>query len=122
MTLRLLIAEDEDMIRNGIEKYIRLHTDRFAQIYTAQNGQEALDIIFQSRPDIMLLDVQMPLKDGIEVMKEAKGGGYSAGDDYTQRIRGIPVCAAGAELRRKKLYAEAQPFLGYPRADPEDCR
>ncbi len=73
MTLRLLIAEDEDMIRNGIEKYIRLHTDRFAQIYTAQNGQEALDIIFQSRPDIMLLDVQMPLKDGIEVMKEAKG-------------------------------------------------
>lgn len=35
MTLRLLIAEDEDMIRNGIEKYIRLHTDRFAQIYTA---------------------------------------------------------------------------------------
>lgn len=73
MTLRLLIAEDEDMIRNGIEKYIRLHTDRFAQIYTAQNGQEALDIIFQSRPDIMLLDVQMPLKDGSEVMKEAKG-------------------------------------------------
>ena len=73
MTLRLLIAEDADMIRNGIEKYIRLHTDRFAQIYTAQNGQEALDIIFQSRPDIMLLDVQMPLKDGIEVMKEAKG-------------------------------------------------
>ena len=72
MALKLLIAEDEDMIRNGMEKYIRLHSDRFARIYTAKNGQEALDIIFRSRPDIMLLDVQMPLKDGIEVMKEAK--------------------------------------------------
>lgn len=73
MALKLLIAEDEDMIRNGMEKYIRLHTDRFSQIYLAKNGQEALDIIFQNRPDIMLLDVQMPIKDGIEVMKEAKG-------------------------------------------------
>lgn len=73
MALKLLIAEDEDMIRNGMEKYIRLHTDRFTKIYLAKNGQEALDFIFQNHPDIMLLDVQMPVKDGIEVMKEAKG-------------------------------------------------
>lgn len=75
MALKLLIAEDEDMIRKGMEKYIRLHTDRFSQIYMAKNGQEALDIIFHSRPEIMLLDVQMPVRDGIEVMKEAKGAG-----------------------------------------------
>lgn len=73
MALKLLIAEDEDMIRSGMEKYIRLHTDRFTKIYLAKNGQEALDFIFQNHPDIMLLDVQMPVKDGIEVMKEAKG-------------------------------------------------
>lgn len=75
MALKLLIAEDEDMIRKGMEKYIRLHTDRFSHIYTAKNGQEAVDIIFRSRPEIMLLDVQMPVKNGIEVMKEAKGAG-----------------------------------------------
>lgn len=75
MALKLLIAEDEDMIRNGMAKYIRLHTDRFAKIYLAKNGQEALDVIFQNQPDIMLLDVQMPVKDGIEVMKVAKGAG-----------------------------------------------
>lgn len=71
MGIKLLIAEDENMIRNGMEKYIRLHTDRFARIYLAKNGQEALDIIFQHRPELMLLDVQMPIKSGIEVMKEA---------------------------------------------------
>lgn len=70
--MKLLIAEDEDMIRNGMEKYIRLHTDRFEQIYLARNGQEAIDIIFEKRPEMMLLDIQMPGKDGIDVMKEAK--------------------------------------------------
>lgn len=69
--MKLLIAEDEDMIRNGMDKYIRLHTDRFEKVYLAKNGQEALDIIFQYGPDIMLLDVQMPVKTGIEVMQEA---------------------------------------------------
>lgn len=71
MSLKLLIAEDEDMIRNGMEKYIRLHTDRFDKIYLAGDGQEALEQIFQHHPDVMLLDVQMPVKDGIEVLQEA---------------------------------------------------
>ena len=69
--MKLLIAEDEDMIRNGMYKYIKLHTDRFDKIYLAQDGQEALDIIFQHNPDVLLLDVQMPKKTGIEVMQEA---------------------------------------------------
>ena len=72
MSIKLLIADDEDTIRNGIAKYIQLHTDRFDKIYLASNGQEAVDIIFRDKPDIMFLDVQMPLRDGIEVMQEAK--------------------------------------------------
>lgn len=72
MSIKLLIADDEDTIRNGIAKYIQLHTDRFDKIYLASNGQEAVDIIFRDKPDIMFLDVQMPLLDGIEVMQEAK--------------------------------------------------
>lgn len=73
--MKLLIAEDEDMIRNGMEKYIRLHTDRIERIYLARNGQEAIDLIFKKRPEIMLLDIQMPIKNGIDVMKEAKAAG-----------------------------------------------
>lgn len=72
MGLKLLIADDEDMIRNGIAKYIQLHTDRYVVIYTARNGQEALELILRHKPDLMLLDVQMPLKDGIEVMQDAR--------------------------------------------------
>lgn len=75
MSIKLLIADDEDTIRNGIAKYIQLHTDRFDKIYLASNGQEAIDIIFRDEPEIMFLDVQMPLKNGIEVMQEAKRAG-----------------------------------------------
>ena len=75
MSIKLLIADDEDTIRNGLAKYIQLHTDRFDKIYLASNGQEAVDIIFRDKPDIMFLDVQMPLMDGIEVMQEAKRAG-----------------------------------------------
>lgn len=70
--MKLLIADDEDTIRNGIANYIKLHTDRFSQIYLAENGQQAIDIILQHQPDFMLLDVQMPLKTGLEVLQEAQ--------------------------------------------------
>ena len=72
MGIQLLIADDEDPIRNGIAKYIQLHTDRFDKIYLAANGREALDTIFRAKPDIMFLDVQMPMMTGIEVMQEAR--------------------------------------------------
>lgn len=72
--LKLLVADDEDIIRKGIAKYIILHTERFI-VYEAKNGQEAIDLLVKYQPDIMLLDVQMPLKDGIEVMQAAKNAG-----------------------------------------------
>lgn len=75
MALSLLVAEDEDVIRNGIVKYIILHTDRFSNIYEAQNGQEAIDLLMKHQPDMLLLDVQMPLKTGIDVMQEAEKAG-----------------------------------------------
>ena len=71
MSIKLMIAEDEDVIRNGIYKYIQLHTDRFDKIYLAKDGEEALDIIFKYNPEVVLLDVQMPNRTGIEVLKEA---------------------------------------------------
>lgn len=77
MDIKLLIADDEDVIRNGISKYVKLHTDRFNKILLAENGQETIDQILKYRPDIVLLDVQMPVKTGLEVMKEIKLAGLS---------------------------------------------
>lgn len=75
MSRNILIADDEDMIRRGVAKYIKLHTDRFDKIYEAENGQEAIELLLKYQPEIMVLDVQMPLKTGLDVMKEAKKAG-----------------------------------------------
>lgn len=70
MQTKILIAEDESVIRRGVVKYIQLHTERFDTIYEAENGQDALDIILKYQPDIVLLDIQMPKMDGITVMQK----------------------------------------------------
>ena len=77
MALKLLVADDEEVIRKGVAKYIRLHTDRFVKIYEAENGQEAMEIILKYQPDLVLMDVQMPVKNGIDVMREAEKAGVS---------------------------------------------
>ena len=72
---RLLIADDEENILRAMEKYIRAHTRCFGTIYCAGSGEQALDLIFRHRPDVMLIDVQMPEKTGLEVMREAAQAG-----------------------------------------------
>ncbi len=71
MSVKLLIADDEDSIRNGMMNYVRLHSERIDKIYLAKNGQEALDHIIRWKPDMMILDIQMPVMDGLALMKEA---------------------------------------------------
>jgi two-component system response regulator YesN len=73
--IRLLIAEDEDAIRESIQKYISANATLIGEIYTAENGGQALDMIMRYRPQIMLMDIQMPLKNGLEVMREALAAG-----------------------------------------------
>lgn len=75
MCLSLIIADDEDIVRNSLEKYIVLHTGRFGKIYTAANGREALELVLRHKPDIMLLDVQMPGLNGLDVLNEASKAG-----------------------------------------------
>ena len=71
----LLIADDEEKILRGMERYIQTHTTCFDRIYCALNGQEALDMVYRYHPDIMLVDIQMPLRSGLDVMREAIDAG-----------------------------------------------
>ena len=57
---KLLIVDDEENILNGLKNYIGKHTKVFSKIYCTSNGQEALDMIYQHHPDVMLLDVLRP--------------------------------------------------------------
>lgn len=72
---KLLLVDDEETILHGMEQYIKKNTTCFSRIFCATSGQEALDIIYKHHPEIMVLDIQMPGKSGIDVMKEANASG-----------------------------------------------
>ena len=67
---KILIVEDEKMFQELLVD--RLSKDGLFQIYTADNGQEGLDAAFNAKPDLILLDILMPVMSGIKMMKEMK--------------------------------------------------
>lgn len=94
--IRLVIAEDEDSIRERIADYIRRETTVIDEVYTAETGQETLDLIYRYRPQLLLLDIQMPIKDGLMVLKEAIAAGVcpktivlSGHDDFVYAQKSI---------------------------------
>jgi signal transduction histidine kinase/DNA-binding response OmpR family regulator len=65
----LLVVEDEPDLRGFIRDS---YCDLFHHIYTAGNGQEAMEIIKSKQPDIIVSDVMMPLIDGFELCRQIK--------------------------------------------------
>ena len=63
----LLIADDEPLIRNGVKKIIDWESLGFSQIFLAEDGQEALDIIKSKHVDLVLTDIVMPFMDGLDL-------------------------------------------------------
>ena len=66
--IRALIVEDEPLARRRLMRFLQKDTD-VALIGECENGREAVEAIHALRPDLVLLDVQMPEMDGMEVLR-----------------------------------------------------
>ncbi len=67
--IRVLVVDDSSFMRSAIKR--RIESDsRFQVIDTAQNGQEGVDKALRLKPDVVTLDVEMPVKNGLEALKE----------------------------------------------------
>jgi len=67
--LQVLIVEDEQLLN---EAYARVLSAAKISLLRAYNGKEALEILKDNKPDIILLDLRMPVMDGIEFLKKLK--------------------------------------------------
>jgi DNA-binding response OmpR family regulator len=70
---KALIVDDEPHIRLLLEQTLDDLEEAGVEILTASNGQEALDLIEAERPQLVLLDVMMPLVTGFDVCRTIKG-------------------------------------------------
>jgi two-component system, LytTR family, response regulator len=102
MRLTVLVVDDEPLARDGL-KLLLGRQPRVASVSEARNGREAVALIRQQKPDLVLLDVQMPRMDGFAVV-QAVGAEHmpavifvTAHDQYA--IRAFEIAAVDYLLR-----------------------
>lgn len=69
--IRVLIADDHSMVRQGLKQIIELEKDLIV-IAQANDGDEAIKMVNQHKPDVILMDINMPGKNGIQAIRELK--------------------------------------------------
>ncbi len=69
--IRVLIADDHALIRDGLQTIIDLQED-MEVVGVAENGQHAYDAIAATKPDVVLMDIQMPVMNGITSTRRIK--------------------------------------------------
>ncbi len=110
----VLIVDDEQHIRLLIEQTLEELEDEGVELMTAADGDEALAVVLNHRPELVFLDAMMPKKNGFEVARTIKGEMGLTGTTV------IMLTAKGQAYDREQgLAAGADEYLTKP-FDPDD--
>lgn len=96
MTKKILIVDDEAHIRMLIEQTLEELEDEGVDFLTAENGEQALEIIQAENPQLVYLDVMMPKMNGMEVCRRVKK------ELNLDKVFIVLLTAKGQELDRLK--------------------
>jgi DNA-binding NarL/FixJ family response regulator len=69
--IKVLIVDDHSLIREGLKRILSFEED-LCIVGEAENGEKAINMIKQNKPDVLLVDFNMPVMNGIEVLKNIK--------------------------------------------------
>ncbi len=76
--IRVVLADDHGVVRRGIRDFLEDAGD-ITVVAEAENGTQAYELVIQHQPDVVLLDVQMPGSNGIEVARRLRAEGLPLG-------------------------------------------
>ncbi|MEM7221862.1 MAG: response regulator [Pseudomonadota bacterium] len=97
MSQRIVIVDDEVHIRALLEQSLEeLEVDYGMEILSATNGQEGLDVIREKQPQLVLLDVMMPMMNGYDVCQAIRD------DPKLAEVNVILLTAKGQEADRER--------------------
>ncbi|MDF2628724.1 MAG: two-component response regulator [Symbiobacteriaceae bacterium] len=104
-TIRIMLVDDQTILRAGLAGLLNRNAD-MTVVGEASNGQEALAMAEQVAPDVILMDVRMPVMDGVSATRELMKRGVTAGiiilttfDDDEYIYEGISAGARGYLLK-----------------------
>jgi DNA-binding NarL/FixJ family response regulator len=108
--ITVLIADDHPVVRQGLQVLLSVHDD-ITVVGEAADGAQAARLAAELRPDVLLLDLKLPVLDGVGVLRELRDRGC--------RVRALVLTsAADHTLAALALQAGAAGFL-YKDVDPE---
>ena len=90
--LKVLVVDDSADLRVLISMVIQRHPNRWQVVATAAEGQEAIEIAGSSQPDLVLLDIAMPVMDGLQALPLIREAAPAA---VVVMLSGYPFAAAG---------------------------
>jgi DNA-binding NarL/FixJ family response regulator len=112
--IRIVLVDDQTLVRQGIRSLLALAGDMDI-VAEAADGEEALAAIGREHPDVVLLDVRMPRKSGLDVLRDLKSGGtmpptilLTTFDDDEVLLEGVKAGAKGYLLKDVSLEALAE--------------
>jgi two-component system chemotaxis response regulator CheY len=81
-SINALIVDDSSVMRKIVERVLRQAGVELGQVYEAGNGVEALDVLKDSRVDLIMCDINMPVMNGLEFIKQLQS---------VESCKGVPV-------------------------------
>lgn len=87
-------VDDDENILEAMHSILQR---KMKDVYTATNGEEGLKIIKMIKPDVIITDINMPIMDGIEMIKNLRGNG--------EEIRDTPIIAVTA-YREEEFFTD----------------
>jgi len=101
--IRVLVADDHPVVRTGLAAVIVEQSD-LELVAQAENGERAVALFREHRPDVVLMDLRMPVMDGVEAIRTITG------EFPTARILALTTYEGDADIRRA-LEAGARGYL-----------
>lgn len=108
MSARVLVVDDDPAILKVLVQTLQLEDYEVVQ---ANNGEEALEVLSRETPDLVVLDVMMPKKDGYEVLKEIRAD---------PRMAEMPVVMLTAKSSTEDMWEGWQKGVDYYMTKPFD--
>jgi two-component system nitrate/nitrite response regulator NarL len=109
--LRILVAEDDESFLEAISLLLE-QDDRFVVAGRARNGREAVALAEEVAPDAVVVDIEMPVLDGVEATRRIREAAPDlpivavSGHDYEERVLEIRQAGADDYVRKARLAAE----------------
>lgn len=84
--IKVLLADDQELIRQSLS-FVMSKQEDIEMVGTAANGCEALELVEEKQPDVVLLDIRMPEMDGLtNAVREAARGGSIIAPDVASKV------------------------------------